>query len=143
MTVQQLRRVVVPVANETDARQTYESIRQHVAPDVLIHVVHVIEKAGGAPDKAPLGARQRQAETVFEQALETLEPIGYKVETELRYGRDIIDEIRTVVDEHDGAVIAFVPRESSRLHRVLTGDKTRRLATVGDVPVLVLPEDTS
>ncbi|PSP75961.1 hypothetical protein BRC86_02300 [Halobacteriales archaeon QS_3_64_16] len=48
--------VLVPVASDTDARTTCRVLRSY-SPDRVI-TVHVIEKAGSAPDKA--GVEQRR-----------------------------------------------------------------------------------
>jgi len=61
-------RMLLPVAHEEDAKRTCRALLNHRLgePDSSkIIVVHVIEKAGGAPDKAPLPAREEQAERIF------------------------------------------------------------------------------
>ena len=45
-------RVVVPVANRDDAAATATTLRSYIATDAPVIAVHVIEKAGGAPDIA-------------------------------------------------------------------------------------------
>ncbi|MFP8952715.1 universal stress protein [Natrialbaceae archaeon A-arb3/5] len=143
MTSHLLRRMIVPLATEDDARRTCEALKRHLDEEAHIYVVHVIEKGGGAPDKAPIGARQRQATEIFELAETMLEPAGYKLETEVRYGTDVVDEIVAAVDEHRGTAIAFVPRDGGRITRYLTGNKTRRLVATDRVPVIALPNESA
>ena len=136
-----LRRVVVPVATEDDARVTCDAIRSHVDEDATLHVIHVIEKAGGAPDKAPLEARQEQARQIFETVEDALAGTGYEFTTELRYATSVVDEIVAVAGERNATGIAFIPRPSGRIVRLLTGDRTRKLVSASRIPVVVLPRE--
>ncbi|WP_255171010.1 universal stress protein [Natrononativus amylolyticus] len=133
------QRILVPVANETDAKTTCEAIERSFSTDTSLHTVHVIEKGGGAPDKAPLEARQEQAQAIFDFVTGSLESAGFEVTTEIRYGTDVIDEILAAAEETAADAIAFVPREGSRLTRFLTGNKTKSLIDSDRVPVIVLP----
>lgn len=135
-----LRRLVVPVANEDDMTDTCNAIKPHLPDDVeRFVVVHVIEKAGGYMDKAPLEARQQQAEHIFEIATDCFgDRSGF--DTRLQYGTDVVEEICTVASEIDSTAIVFTPRESNRLTRLLSGDSEHRLITESPCPVLVFPE---
>ncbi|MDJ1430921.1 universal stress protein [Halostagnicola sp. A-GB9-2] len=143
MTSQLLEQVIVPIATEEDAQKTCDALKVHVDADAQLHIVHVIEKGGGSPDKAPIGARQRQADEIFERVEKSLESAGYELETELRYGTSVIDEIVAAATESDGTAIAFVPREGGRITRLLTGDKTRDLVAIDQVPVIALPNEST
>ena len=135
-----LRRILVPIATEADAEKTIPTLLDYVDGDTTeLHVVHVIEKAGGAPDKAPLEARQEQAEKIF-SFVERFVGESVDVTTELRYGTDIVDEIIATAEESDATAISFVPRPSGRIPKILTGNSTRRLVGNEQIPVLVLPE---
>jgi nucleotide-binding universal stress UspA family protein len=136
MTEPLLTRLVVPIANEDDMEATGRALSPHLSEgtDRLV-VVHVIEKAGGYMDKAPLEARQEQAERVFEIADDRfVDQSGY--ETQLRYGTDVVEEILAVASEIDATAIAFTPRKSNRLTRLLSGDEEHRLITESSCPVL-------
>ncbi|MFP9060579.1 universal stress protein [Natrialbaceae archaeon A-chndr2] len=134
-----LRRLLVPIATKADAEKTIPTLMDYVDGETSeLHVVHVIEKAGGAPDKAPLEARQEQAEKIF-SFVERFVGDRIDVTTELRYGTDIVDEIIASAEESDVTAIAFVPRPSGRIPKILTGDTTRRLVANEQIPVLVLP----
>lgn len=136
-----LGRVLVPVANEEDARETFTALLRYLEDGTKLHVVHVIEKADGAPDKAPLAARRAQATEIFSFADRFLGETA-ELETELRYGTSVVDEIVAAAEESDATAILFVPRASGRLPRLLTWDKTRQLVATDRVPVVVLPRDS-
>lgn len=141
MTPRLLERVLLPVSNEHDADVTGEAVCEHLDVETTIHAIHVIEKGGGAPNKAPLGARQEVARAAFDRLENRLGK--YDLETELRYGTDVIDEILAAAEESPSTAIAFVPRESGPLTRLLTGDKTRELVAGNRFPVIVLPRPTA
>ena len=140
MTSQLIERVIVPIAHVTDAKVTCEAIEEFLGREpVELHVVHVIEKGGGAPDKAPLEAREADAASIFEFAKSFFGGSDVYVETELRYGTSVVDEIVGAAEEIDASAIAFVPRSGSRIVRLLSGNLTRRLIEIDRLPVLVLP----
>ena len=58
-------RVVVPVANRDDAAATATTLQSYFAMDSTVIAVHVIEKAGGAPDKASVEQREQRAAEIF------------------------------------------------------------------------------
>ncbi|TYT61438.1 universal stress protein [Natrialba swarupiae] len=129
--------VLVPVANEQDARVTCEALESTVErPVEVITVVHVIEKTEGYMDKAPLEARQEQAERVF-SIVEDRFADGPLVRRELRYGTDVVDEILAAADDVGATAIGFSPRPSGRLHRLLSGNNSYRLITESEQPVVV------
>ncbi len=132
-------RIVVPVAGPEDARATSRAIDPYLAgetPEVV--VVHVIEKAGGAPDKAGVEQRQAYAEEIFDVAREELEVRA--LETEIRYGTDIPEAIFGAAGDHDATAIVVTPRGGSRWLRLLTGDVALEVVTRTDRPVVVLPD---
>ena len=140
MTSQLLRRVTVPIAHEEDARATARALDEFLeGADVTLHVVHVIEKAGGAPDKAPLEARQQQAKAIFEIVEAHFAETDVGVRTELRYGTSVVDEIIAAAAAFDTTTIVFVPRSGTRIAKILAGNMTKRLVLNDRIPVLVLP----
>ncbi len=138
MTSRTSRRVIVPIAHEPDAQMTCDAVDAYLDGEARIHILHVVEKAGGAPDKAPREAREEQAENIFETVRTHFDGGGHDIETELRYGTDVVDEIVAAAEEVD-AEIAFVPRPSGRIKRLLSGNLTRKLVANDRVPVIVLP----
>lgn len=139
MTTPLFERVLVPIAEEEDAKVTCEAVIPYLESSGEIVIVHVIEKAEGGPDKAPREARQEQAEEIFAIAREQLGDAGYDVETELRYGPDVVDEIIDAAAAFDASVIGFTPRPGGRWTRLLSGNRANRLTTDTTRPVLVLP----
>ncbi|MFW5938865.1 MAG: universal stress protein [Halolamina sp.] len=134
-----LRRVLVPIAEESDARATAAALRPHVGGIEQIVAVHVIEKGGGVPDKAPLEKRQADADEyldTFEAAIDDAVP----VEKRVAYGTDVVETIFDVATDVDATAVAFRPRGASRFVRLLSGDTASRLATNPTVPTVSLPD---
>lgn len=137
------RRVLVPVANENDAESTARALLPHVesAVDDVV-VVNVIEKAGGAPDKASVEQLERRAEEMFETVAGVLGDSGASLEFEVLYGTDVAETIVQAAHDLNATAIVFTPRGGSRWVKLLTGNVTDRLVEESDVPVVVLPDDT-
>ncbi|WP_228434409.1 hypothetical protein [Natrarchaeobaculum aegyptiacum] len=53
--------ILIPVASEEDARTTCAALQPYLDDIERVTAVHVIEKAQGAPDKAPLEKRRNDA----------------------------------------------------------------------------------
>lgn len=135
-----LDRVLVPVATDDDARVTARALLETVGGQVgSVRGIHVIEKAGGAPDKAPLEARQTEARELLAAFEETLAGSALEVETDLLYGTDVVDAILEAARESDATALVFCPRPAGRLTRLLAGDTARALLERSSVPVLSLP----
>ena len=122
--------LVVPVANEADARATARSLEEY--PHGEVTVVHVVEKAGGAPDELSL----EQAEEVAEESFAAFREVMSGVEAELVCDEDVVDFAVAV----GGSAIAFRPRGGSRLVRLPAGTKALKPVTNPDLPV-VAPTD--
>ena len=136
-----LEHVLVPVASEQDARTTAEAVVPYLQQDGgRVTVVHVVEKAGGAPDKASVEQREAVAEDAFEAFGEGLSSSGVPYETEVRYGTDVAETIIETAADVDASAIVFTPRGGSRWVRLLTGDVSLSLVSESDRPVVVLPD---
>jgi nucleotide-binding universal stress UspA family protein len=133
-------RVVLPVASPDDARATCHAARDYLTGSVV--AVHVVEKAGGAPDKAGVEQREEYAEEIFDALRECLGG-DYDVQTEIRYGTDVAETIFNAATEHDASAIVITPRGGSRWVRLLTGDVALDIVTETDRPVVVLPDAPS
>jgi nucleotide-binding universal stress UspA family protein len=79
---------------------------------------------------------EAEAERAFDAVREVLGP----VETDLRYGVDVVETIIEAGREHDASAIVFTPRSGGRLVRLLTGDVALSLVTESDRPVVALPD---
>lgn len=136
-----LDRPLVPVANPDDAAATYEELRPYLlGTEIVPFVVHVIEKAGGAPDKAGVEQREERAEKAFEAIRERAKTDGVNVDTKLLYGADVAATIHDAADEVDGSAIVFRSRGGSRWLDLVSGRVRSKLVADSDLPVVVLPE---
>jgi nucleotide-binding universal stress UspA family protein len=134
-------RPLVPVANADDAAATAGAVLPRVAAVGGRAVfVHVIEKAGGAPDKASVEQREDLADELFALVREAGEDAGVEVETDLRYGTDVADTIIDAAHDADATCIAFTPRGGSRWWDLFSGDTRKTLVTESDLPVVTLPD---
>ncbi|WP_226010385.1 universal stress protein [Halomicrobium salinisoli] len=131
-------RVLLPIAEKTDAQATARAVQAHLDDDSRVIAVHVIEKAGGAPDKAGVEQRELEAEESFDALRDGLG--DGDVDTEIRYGTDVADTIFEAAADHDVSSIVITPRGGSRLVRLLTGDVALDIVTESDRPVVVLPD---
>ena len=133
-------RVVVPVANRDDAAATATTLQSYFAMDSTVIAVHVIEKAGGAPDKASVEQREQLAAEIFSIITEGFDGSGVVLETDLRYGTDIASSIVRTAYDRSASAIAFTPRGGSRWRKLVTGDVTHNLVRSSDIPVPVPPD---
>ncbi|NHN61369.1 MULTISPECIES: universal stress protein [Halorussus] len=141
MTDTLLQRIVLPVASEEDARTTCERVVPRLRDGgSAVLAVHVIEKAGGAPDKASVEQRETLAGEIFAVVEESLDGDGIDVETAILYGTDVAETIRDAADEFDASAIVFTPRGGSRWLKLLTGDTALGLLERATRPVVVLPD---
>lgn len=138
MTISTSDGILVPVASVEDARKTCRAVREYFdADETVATFVFVIEKAGGAPDKASVEQREAVAEDAFDAVREELPE--FRVETTVVYDTDVVDAIFEAASEADADAIVFVPRDDGRLVRFLTGDVALSLVTENDRPVVSLP----
>lgn len=129
-----LEHVLLPVAGEDDARASAAALAPYDPGRVT--VLHVVEKAGGAPDKTPV----EQSETVAENAFAAVRVRFPDAETAVRYDTDIVDGIRAAAADVGASAVVFRPRGGSRLVQLLSGDRTLSLVTELDRPVVSLPD---
>lgn len=133
--------VLVPVASSEDADATMRALRPYLrSVDGAVTVLHVIEKAGGAPDKASMEQREEQAEEIFQTARERIADPEVDFTTEIRYGTDVAETIIEAANDIDATAIVFTPRGGSRWKRLLTGDVTHSLVSNSTLPVITLPD---
>ncbi|MEA5387578.1 universal stress protein [Haloarculaceae archaeon H-GB11] len=133
-----LDNVVLPVASRDDAAETVAAIRPYL-DGAEVTVVHVIEKAGGAPDKASVEQREEEADHIFDIVEDGLADAS--VERDLRYSTDTVDAIFDAAEDADASAIVVSTRGGNRLLQLLTGDVALKLVTENDRPVVVLPHD--
>lgn len=135
---------LLPIASEEDARSTCRVALPRIADvDGRVTVVHVVEKAGGAMDKAGVEQRELAAEEMFDAVREMADDLGVPVDAKVVYGTDVPEAIFEAAADVDASAIVFTPRGGSRWLRLLTGDTALSLVTETDRPVVVLPEDAT
>lgn len=128
------RHIIVPVANQEDAAATAALLEPHEFERIT--VLHVVEKGEGVPDKTPVEQSEQVAAAAFEAFRETFPD----AEAETAYRRDIVKGTLEAADAVGASAIAFRPRGGSRLVQWLSGDRTLRLVTEADRPVISIPE---
>ncbi|WP_255149023.1 universal stress protein [Halorarius halobius] len=129
--------LLVAIASENDATATAASLKAHLGIPERVTVVHVVEKAGGAPDKAGVEQREEAAEEGFAAFRDALD--GATVETDIVYATDVADGILEAAREVGADAVVFAPRGGGLFARLLTGDVTRDLIDRADRPVIALP----
>jgi nucleotide-binding universal stress UspA family protein len=136
-----LARPVVPVADEHDARATARSLAPHLDGTAEVLVVYVVEKAGGAVDKASVEQRELVGEAAFEAFREALADaaVPADVETAVQYDTDVVEGVFAAARNWEASAMAFVPRGGGRLLGLLTGNRSERLVTENPLPVVSLP----
>lgn len=134
-----LDHVLVPIASQEDAVATCAALDRFLDSIERVTAVHVIEKADGAPDKAPLAKRREDAA----EFLATVDSrLGDVVAVDIRivYGTDVVDRLFEEAEATGVTALAFRPRSGSRFVRLLTGDTATRLVTESELPVVSLPD---
>ncbi|MFW5963592.1 MAG: universal stress protein [Natronomonas sp.] len=131
--------VLIPVASEDDAEATCTALEPYLEEVERITAVHVIEKAGGAVDKAPLAKRQEDAAEILALVDGRLGG-SVAVDTQTAYGTDVVETLFETAADVGATAIAFRPRGGSRILRLLTGDTASRLVTNATIPVVSLPD---
>jgi nucleotide-binding universal stress UspA family protein len=132
-----LDHVLVPVANEEDARATVESLAPYGPSKVT--VTHVVEKGGGVPDKTPV----EQSKAIAEDAYAAVQETYPDADTHTMYSTDVVEGIFEAADEVGSTAIMFSARGGNRIMQFLSGDLSLRLVTESSIPVVALPNDGS
>lgn len=130
-----LAHVLLPVANEEDARATAMKLEPY-RPD-HVTALHVVEKGGGVPDKTPV----EQSEELAEESYVAVRRVFPDADDHTAYARDVIGAIFEAADEVDATAIAYRSRGGNRLMQFLSGDLSLKLVTNADRPVIALPQD--
>ena len=130
-----LAHVLVPVANEADARETARALEPY-GPD-RVTTLHVVEKGEGVADKTPVEQSEAVAEAAFAAVRETF-PDAHD---HTAYARDVVGAIFESAEAVGATAIAYRSRGGGRLMQFLSGDLSLRLVTGADRPVIALPRE--
>lgn len=130
--------LLVPIASESDADSTCAALQPYLDSVDHVTVIHVIEKGGGAIDKAPLAKRKEDGEAILADVESRLSE-SVSVDSTIAYGTDLVETVFDAAVEAEADAVAFRARGGSRITRLLAGDTTSKLVTDPVVPVVSLP----
>lgn len=128
-----LGHVLVPVATENDARKTAERLAPY-APD-HVTALHVVEKGDGSADKTPV----EQSEEIAARSFAAVRESFPEADDHTAYARNVVEAIFEAADEVEASAIAYRSRGGNRLVQFLSGDRSLKLVTQADRPVIALP----
>jgi nucleotide-binding universal stress UspA family protein len=128
-----LSHVLVPVANEEDALATAKALKPF-QPD-RVTAIHVVEKGEGVPDKTPV----EQSEELAEESYAAVRTVFPEADEQTAYARNLVGAIFDTADEVGATAIAYRSRGGNRLMQFLSGDRSLKLVTKADRPVIALP----
>lgn len=128
-----LEHVLVPIADKTDATRTAEQLDAYTPQRVT--VLHVVEKGGGGIDKTPVSYSEEAAADAFE----AFQEVFPDAETHTAYASNVVKEIHKRATTLDATSIAFRSQGGNRLLQFISGDRSIKLITGTDIPVIVLP----
>ncbi len=128
-----LDHVIVPVANEDDARKTARALKPYDPNRVT--ALHVVEKGMGVPDKTPV----EYSEELAEESYAAVRSVFPDAEEHTAYAKDIVATIFAAADEVSATSIAYRSRGGNRIMQFLSGDHSIKLVTQADRPVIALP----
>jgi nucleotide-binding universal stress UspA family protein len=130
---QLLAHVLLPVANEADARATATALAPYRPEHVT--AVHVVEKGEGVPDKTPV----EQSEDIAAATYAAVRSVFPDADDHTVYGRDVVNAIVETGEEVGATAIAYRPRSGGRLTQLLSGDLSQQLVVSASLPVIALP----
>lgn len=131
--------ILIPVATEEDARATCSALEPYLDETERVTAVHVIEKAGGAPDKAPLEKRREDASD-FLAIIDSALSRTVTTETKTVFATDVVPALFSEATDAGADAVVFRARGGGRLAKILAGNITTKLVTDPAVPVISLPD---
>ncbi|WP_121743583.1 universal stress protein [Natronorubrum halophilum] len=129
-----LAHVLVPVAHEDDALKTAIALEPY-DPD-HVTALHVVEKGAGVPDKTPV----EQSEELAAESYAAVRRVFPDAGDHTAYARNVVGSIFEAADDVNASAIAYRSRGGNRLVQFLSGDRSLKLVTQADRPVIALPQ---
>lgn len=128
-----LAHVLLPVADDGDALATARALEPYRPSHVT--TLHAVEQGGGVPDETPVS----QSEALARRAYATVRTVFPDADDHTAYARDVVGAIFDTAEAVDATAVAYRSRGGGRIVRVLSGDRSRKLATNAECPVIALP----
>lgn len=128
-----LGHVLLPVAQEEDARKSAQALDEY-DPD-HVTTLYVVEKGEGVPDKTPV----EQSESIAQESFEAVRAVFPAADDHTEYARDVVDAIFESAESVGATAIVYRSRGGGRLMQFLSGDMSLKLVTEADRPVIALP----
>lgn len=128
-----LAHVLVPVATADDALKTALALEPY-DPD-RVTALHVVEKGEGVPDKTPV----EHSEEVAAESYAAVRQVFPDADDHTAYARDVVGAIFEAADDVDASAVAYRSRGGNRVVQFLSGDRSLKLVTQADRPVVALP----
>ena len=128
-----LAHVLLPVADKEDALSSATALEPYQPNHVT--ALHVVEKGQGVPDKTPVA----QSEAVAEESFEAVRMVFPDADEHTAYSRDIVGAIFDAAAEVDASAIVYRSRGGNRIVQFLSGDRSLKLITTAERPVIALP----
>lgn len=128
-----LTHVLVPVANEDDARKTAEALSPYEPSHVT--ALHVVEKRQHFPDKTPV----EQSEDLAAESFAAVRAVFPDADEHTAYATDVVRAIFEAADAVEASAIAYRSRGGGRIMQFLSGDRSLKLVTQATRPVIALP----
>ena len=128
-----LEHVIVPVANQDDARKTATALEPY--DPARVTTLHVVEKGMGSIDKTPVEFSEELAAESFAAVRAVFPDAGEHTV----YARDVVGAIFEAAEDVDASAVAYRSRGGNRLLQFLSGDRSLKLVTQADRPIIALP----
>ena len=129
-----LAHVLLPVANRDDAIASATALEPY-GPE-RVTALYVVEKGEGVPDKTPV----EQSEAIADESFEAVKMVFPDADEHTAYSRDVVGAIFEAADEVDASAIVYRSRGGNRIMQFLAGDRSLKLVTNADRPVIALPQ---
>lgn len=134
-------RILVPVASPEDAEATARALRPRLDAGATLIVTHV---TGGTSDETSIKTgRDRFAGATYEAFADVLRRNDLAFEWVTLEAREVVAALADAAEMTEATLVAFTPRDVDEWSRTAVGDPGGRLIRAADVPVLVVPNQST